>query len=175
MRARWSPRRWSGPRHRARDTRSVSGRARSTDRGRFPSARISPTTAAWPAPPAWRRESRSTEWPSTTPRRNGGDRAALERHLADEIVDADLLRGLHHAVDLDRPRPQLERLRRLADALARAELVEIVVAGIDLLVGDRPIERVFFITAGGIEVLGRVRQVADALRERNLGRQRQRG
>jgi hypothetical protein len=66
----------------------------------------------------------------------------------------------------------LQRLRRLGDALARAELVEIVVAGIDLLVGDRPIKGVFFIAAHRIEVLGRVRQVADALGERNFRRQR---
>ena len=39
-------------------------------------------------------------------------------------TEADLLRLLHHAVDLDRPRPQLEGLRRLDHVLARAEFIE---------------------------------------------------
>ena len=99
----------------------------------------------------------------------------LELHLADELVDADLLRRLHHAVDFDRPWPQLERLRCPGDALGRTELVEIVVVGIDLLVGNRAVERVLLIATRRIEVLGRIRQIADPLRERHLGRERQRG
>jgi hypothetical protein len=101
--------------------------------------------------------------------------ALLQRHLADEFVDPDLLRRLHHAVDFHGPWPQLERLRRLGHGLGRAELVEIVVAGVGLLVGDRPVERVFFIAADRIEIPGRVRQIADALGERKLGRERQCG
>src|SRR5205807_6277496 len=37
----------------------------------------------------------------------------LKRHLADQVVEADLLGLLHHAIHLDRPRPQLEGLRSL--------------------------------------------------------------
>jgi hypothetical protein len=99
----------------------------------------------------------------------------LQRHPADQVIDADFQRLLHHAIDLDGPWPQLQRLRRLGDVLARTELVEIVVAEVDLLVGDRPVERVFFIAADRIEIPGRVRQIADALGERKLGRERQRG
>ena len=33
------------------------------------------------------------------------------RHLADQIVDADLERLFHHAVDLHRPGPDAQRLR----------------------------------------------------------------
>jgi len=96
----------------------------------------------------------------------------LERHLADEIVDAELLRRLHHAVDLDGPWPQLERLRRLRDRLRRAELVEIVVILIDLLVSNRSIERVVFVASDRIKVLRRVWQVTDALGQRNVRRER---
>src|SRR4029078_7531112 len=97
----------------------------------------------------------------------------FQRHLADEIVDTDLLRPLDHAVALARPRPQLERLRRLGDVLAHAELVEIVVAGVDLLVGDRPVEREFIVAPDGIEVLGRIGELAGALGERRIRGERQ--
>src|SRR5438552_19149246 len=57
-----------------------------------------------------------------------------------EVVDAELLLLLHHAVDLDRPRPQLERLRCACDLLRGAELVEIIVVDVDLLLGDGAVE-----------------------------------
>jgi hypothetical protein len=79
------------------------------------------------------------------------------------------LRLLHHAVDLDGPRPQLERLRRLDDVLARAEFIEIIVAGIDPLLGDGTVEREFFIASDGIKILRRVGQIAHALSERCRG------
>ena len=56
----------------------------------------------------------------------------------------------------------------LAIVLLRAELVEIVVAGVDLLVGHRPVEREFLVALGRIEIRGRVRQVGDALRGGDL-------
>jgi hypothetical protein len=99
----------------------------------------------------------------------------FQRHFANEIVEPDLLRLLYHAVDLDRPGAQLERLRRLGDVLAHAEFVEIVVVEIDLLFRDRAVERERLVALDRIEILGRIRQVADALRARNARRQHQRG
>src|SRR6516165_11211295 len=98
----------------------------------------------------------------------------LQRHLADEIVDADLLRLFHHSVDFDRPGTQLERLRRFGDAFARAEFIEVVVVGIDLFVGDRTIKREFLIALDGINILGGIGQIADALSERGSWDQRER-
>ena len=54
-----------------------------------------------------------------------------------------------------------QRLRRRGDDLGRAEFVEIVVVAVDLLVGDRPVERVFLVALGRIEVGGRVRQLVE--------------
>ena len=48
---------------------------------------------------------------------------------------------------------------------------------VDLLVGDRPVERVGFVALGRIEIGGRVRQlgeIGDALRQGGAGRQRNR-
>src|SRR5712692_6243122 len=129
----------------AMDTRSGAGPRPPQDRGRSPSGRISPTTAAWPIPPACRTGSPTTQWPSTRLHAAVAIEPLLQRHLADEVVDADVLRLLHHAVDLDRPRPQLERLRRLGDGLGGAELVEIVVVVVGPLVGDGTVEQVFLV------------------------------
>ena len=66
----------------------------------------------------------------------------------------------------------------VGDFLGRIEFVEIIVMRVDLLVGDRPVERVFLVALGRIEIGGRVRQighVGDALRKRGARRQRQRG
>ena len=93
--------------------------------------------------------------------------ALLQRHLADQFVDADLERLFHHAVDLHRPRPDRQFLRLVGDFLGRIEFVEIIVVRVDLLVGDRPVERVFRVALGRIEIGGRVRQIGqigDALR-----------
>ena len=83
----------------------------------------------------------------------------LQRHLADEVVEADLLLLFHHAVDLDGPRPQLERLGVAGDLLGGAEFVEIIVVGVDLLVRDGPIEHVLLVALDRIEVGGRIGQV----------------
>jgi hypothetical protein len=87
--------------------------------------------------------------------------ALLQRHLADQIVDADLLRRLHHAVDLHRPRPDWQLLRLLGDLFRRIEFVEIIVVAIDLLVGDRPIEDIFLVALGRIEIGIRVWQIGE--------------
>jgi hypothetical protein len=87
----------------------------------------------------------------------------LQRHPADQVIDADFQRLLHHAIDLDGPWPQLQRLRRLGDVLARTELVEIVVAEVDLLVGDGPVESVILVPRQRIEVPRRIRQIGDPL------------
>ena len=46
----------------------------------------------------------------------------------------------------------LQRLRLLGDALRRIELVEIVVVAVDLLVGDRTVERECLVALGRIEI-----------------------
>ena len=48
--------------------------------------------------------------------------------------------------------------------LGRAELEEIVVVDVDLLVGHGPVEHVFLVALDRIEARGRVRQVGNALR-----------
>ena len=63
----------------------------------------------------------------------------------------------------------LQCLRRLGDRLGGAELVEIIVAVVDLLVGDRPVEHIFVVALHRIELGGRIRQVGDALRQRKPG------
>ena len=93
----------------------------------------------------------------------------FDAELADQIVDADLDRLFHHAVDLDGPRPDLQRLRLLGDVLARIELVEIVVVAIDLLVGDRAVEGERRVSLAGIKIDGRIGLVGDALRQRDAG------
>ena len=101
--------------------------------------------------------------------------ALLDAHLANEIVDADLERLFHHAVDLDRPRPRIQRLRRAGDGLLLAEFVEIIIVAVDLLVGDWPVEFVFGVELGRVKIGGRVRQrrdIGDALRLRRHRRQR---
>ena len=50
----------------------------------------------------------------------------------------------------------LQRLRLLGDVLGRVEFVEIVVVAVDLLVGDRAIERVLVVVLGRIEIDGRI-------------------
>ncbi len=90
--------------------------------------------------------------------------ALLQRQFADEIVDADLERFLHHAVDCHRPRPNWQHLRLVGDVLAGAEFVEIVVVAVDRLVGDRTVELVFFVALGRIEIGARVRQLGEVAR-----------
>ena len=68
----------------------------------------------------------------------------FEAHLFQQIVDVDGDRLFDHAVDLDRPRPQLEGLRVAPDRLVHPEFVEIIVGRRIFLVGQRPVERVFF-------------------------------
>ena len=85
--------------------------------------------------------------------------AFLERHLPEQIVDVQRLLPLDHAVQGHGPRAELERLRRLPDLLVRAELVEVVVGGDQLLVaelGDALVELVARIARDRIEVGGRV-------------------
>jgi hypothetical protein len=94
----------------------------------------------------------------------------LDREFAHEVVDADLERLLHHAVDPDGPGPDLQRLGLAGDVLRRIEFVEVVVVGVDLLVGDRAIELVLLVAFAGIKIDGRVGLVADALGERELRR-----
>src|SRR5215211_811872 len=80
----------------------------------------------------------------------------LDRHLADEVVDADVERLLDHAVDLHGPGPGLQRPGRGGDALRGAELVEVVVVAGELLRRDRPIERVGLVPFRRIEVERRI-------------------
>ncbi len=84
--------------------------------------------------------------------------ALFESQFMNEIVDADLHRFLDHAIDFHHPRPDRQRLRGCRDRFRGAELVEIIVVAIDLLVGDRPVERIFLIALGGIKVRTRIGQ-----------------
>src|SRR5215469_15277969 len=98
--------------------------------------------------------------------------ALLERDLLEEIVDTELLLLFDHAVDLDRPGPKLQRLRGAGNVLGRTELVEIVVVGVDFLVGDGSIEDVFFVAFSRIKILAWIGQIGNALRQRQFRRER---
>ena len=88
----------------------------------------------------------------------------LDRELAHEIVDADLERLLDHAIDLYGPGADLQRLGLLGDTLRRIKLVEIIVVAVDLLVGDRTVERERLVALARIEIDGRIGLVGKALR-----------
>src|SRR5262249_54594340 len=87
--------------------------------------------------------------------------ALFKCQLAHQVVDADLYRLFHHAVDLHRPWPDRQRLRGGGDRFRGAELVEIIVVAVDLLVGDRPIESIFLVPLGGIKIGARIRQLGN--------------
>src|SRR5262249_10156681 len=69
---------------------------------------------------------------------------------------------------------QLQRLCRLGDRLRRTELVEIVVGGVGRLVGDRTVEHELLVALDRIEILRRLREIADALGLRQRRRERRR-
>ena len=87
--------------------------------------------------------------------------ALFERQLTDQIIDADFHRLFHHAVNLHCPRPDRQRLRGSGDRFRRAEFIEIIVVAVDLLIGDRTIERVFLVALRRIKVGARVRYLAN--------------
>ncbi len=78
----------------------------------------------------------------------------LQRHLGEQVIDADGDRLLDLALDRHRPGPQRQRLRVVLDLLAGAEFVVVVVAGGELLVGDRPVELVGLVPLHRIELGG---------------------
>jgi hypothetical protein len=100
--------------------------------------------------------------------------ALLERHLADDVVDPDGLFLFHHAVELHGPGADRQLLRRRDHVLVEAELVEIVVAGCDLLGGNVAVEHVFRVALNRIEICGGVGHVGRSLRE-GARRERTRG
>ena len=63
----------------------------------------------------------------------------LERHLVQQVVDIDGLRLGHVTVEGHGPGPDLQGLGGAVDILVAAELVEIVVAGGVIRIGDRPV------------------------------------
>ena len=75
----------------------------------------------------------------------------FEADLLQQIVDVEGQRLLDHPVDLDRPRPQFQRLRLAPDRFVGAELVEIVVGRRIFLVGYRPVEDVALVALGRVE------------------------
>src|SRR4029077_14049619 len=65
-------------------------------------------------------------------------------------------------------------LRGGGDVFRGAELIEIIVAAVDLFIGDRPIKSVFLVALGGIKIGAGVRQIDDVgqtLGIRRIGRQ----
>src|SRR5262249_29732779 len=76
-------------------------------------------------------------------------------------------------VDLHHPGADAQLLRRLGDVLAGAEFVEIVVVGVDLFGRDRAVaDPVFLDALEGIEILGRIGNLGDALRRCEAGKKR---
>ena len=106
--------------------------------------------------------------------------AFLQGHLGQEVVDADGDRLLNHAVEGHRPGPDRQGLGRIGDVLARAELVVVVVAGDEILGGQRTVELVGVVAFEGIELgrgigirgLGLVRMREDAGTQRQQQRSR---
>jgi hypothetical protein len=96
--------------------------------------------------------------------------ALLERHAAQEIVDVQGQGLLDQAVERHLPGPECQRLRRPADLLVRVELVKIVVASREALVGQRPIALVALVAGDRIEPNRRVRLDARRRRRLPLGR-----
>ena len=78
--------------------------------------------------------------------------AFLQRHLRQQVVDGDGHRLLDQPVELDRPGPDLQRLRLLPDLLEGAELVVVVVGGGEVLRRERPVEGVGRVLLHRIEV-----------------------
>ena len=101
--------------------------------------------------------------------------ALFERHRLQEVVDGDLARRFDHAVDLDLPRPRLQRLRRVIDVLGFAEFIEIVVMLVDVFGRHRPVERVSLVAFGGIEASRRIGLVVRARQARQRRQERARG
>ena len=64
----------------------------------------------------------------------------LKRHPGNQLIHVDGERAFHVALDLDPPRPRLQRLCRARDALVRAELVEIVVGGRHVFIRQRTVD-----------------------------------
>ena len=75
----------------------------------------------------------------------------FDTHLFEEIVDIERLRLFDHAVDLDRPGPDLQRLCLARNGFVGAEFVEVVVARRVFLIGQRPVELVALVALCGIE------------------------
>src|SRR5262245_30344034 len=82
--------------------------------------------------------------------------ALFERHLGQQVVDADLERFVDQAAHLDRPGPDLELLGVAPDALVEAEFVIVVVGGGLSLGGDRRRRPVAVVARGRIELGPRV-------------------
>ena len=99
------------------------------------------------------REARPRDRHRPAPRRSGGDRAAPRAASCASRSSMPISCGFSTMPSILIVHGRiLQRLRGARDRLGGAELVEIVVVGVDLLVRDRPVEREFLVALGRIEI-----------------------